>query len=211
MTHILVFGDSTTYGCWDKQGGWVQRIRSKLDQKNSTLGKQCILVYNLGISGDTTVGYVKRFENETILRLDDEEENIFIISGGENDTLYLIKKKKNWVSLKKYKQNIRKLIRMARRHSTKIVFTGLSPADQSKVDPIPWLKTGAYRNTYIGRYNEAMKKICAEEKVPFLNFYSKLNNKAFISTLEDGVHPLDKGHAMMEKIVWSFLKKKKWI
>jgi lysophospholipase L1-like esterase len=62
----------------------------------------------------------------------------------------------------------------------------------------------------MNRYNEAMKAICAKEKVPFLNFYSKLNNKTFISTLEDGIHPLDKGHAMMEKIVWSFLKKKKW-
>jgi lysophospholipase L1-like esterase len=208
MTHILVFGDSTTYGCWDKQGGWVQRIRAKLDKKNSTMGKQCILVYNLGISGDTTTGYVKRFQNEVPIRLDKEEENIFIISGGGNDTLYMPKKKKHWVSLKKYKQNIRTLIKMARRHSNKIVFTGLSPADQTKVDPIPWHKNGAYRNTYIARYNEAMKKICAEEKVPFLNFYSKLNNKTFISTLKDGVHPLDKGHGMMERIVWSFLKKK---
>lgn len=211
MTHILVFGDSITLGCWDKQGGWVQRIRAKLDQRNSTIGKQCILVYNQGISGDTTEGYVKRFESETILRLDSEEENIFIISGGENDASFILKSKKNRIPLKRFKRNVQKLIQLSRKHSTKIVFTGLCPADQSKTDPIPWYPTEAYRNSHMNRYNEAMKDICAKEKVPFLNFYSKLNTKPFISTLEDGIHPLDRGHVMMEKIVWNFLKKKKWV
>jgi lysophospholipase L1-like esterase len=71
------------------------------------------LVYNQGISGDTTEGYVKRFENETTLRLDDEEENIFIISGGENDASFILKSKKNRVSLKRFKRNVQKLIELS--------------------------------------------------------------------------------------------------
>jgi len=27
MVNILVFGDSITYGAWDEEGGWVQRLR----------------------------------------------------------------------------------------------------------------------------------------------------------------------------------------
>ncbi len=33
MTRILVFGPSTTYGAWDIEGGWVQRLRRYLDEK----------------------------------------------------------------------------------------------------------------------------------------------------------------------------------
>ena len=33
MTFILVFGTSTTYGAWDSEGGWVQRLTKYLDNK----------------------------------------------------------------------------------------------------------------------------------------------------------------------------------
>ena len=36
MTCLLVFGDSITYGAWDLEGGWVQRLRSFIDKKNLT-------------------------------------------------------------------------------------------------------------------------------------------------------------------------------
>ena len=212
MSHIIVFGDSITLGCWDSKGGWVQRIRARLDKKNGSLpGKPCVLVYNLGISGDTTAGKVKRFSFEIESRLDKEEGNIILFSGGDNDSSYILKTKKNRVPLPRFKRNVRRLIAMARKYSTRIAFTGPPPSNFSILDPIPWYTSEAYRETHVRRYNDALKKICAQEKIPFLNFYSKLNNSAYISSLEDGIHPLDKGHAMVEKIVWSFLKKKKWI
>ena len=36
MGRILIFGDSITYGAWDKEGGWVQRLRKFLDERNLT-------------------------------------------------------------------------------------------------------------------------------------------------------------------------------
>ena len=53
MTLILVFGTSSTYGCWDEEGGWVQRLRKHLDKKQLTDKDSDLyyLVYNLGISG----------------------------------------------------------------------------------------------------------------------------------------------------------------
>ena len=212
MTHILVFGDSTTYGAWDKKGGWVSRIRQRLDQKNIPSNKY-LLIYNLGISGGTTTGLVKRFESETKIRLDDDptEQNIFIFSGGGNDAIWLHKKKQNKVVLSTYKRNIHRLIKMTRKYSDKMVFLGLKPCDESKVDPIPWYPQGSYRIKQFEKYNDALKKICAEENVYFVNAFTKLNNKKFISTLSDGIHPRDGGHQMMEKIVWDALKKKNWI
>lgn len=210
MTHIIVFGDSTTYGAWDTQGGWVQRMRAKLDQKNVT-GKHYFLVYNLGISGDTSKGMLKRFEQELVVRLDDEGENIVIISGGGNDALYSRKTKKHWVEIPAFKRNYTKMIAIARKYTKHIIVTGVEPCDETKTDPVPWEPTVSYLEKHIERYNEAIRKVCEKEKIPFLNFYGKLNNKKFISTLEDGIHPRDKGQQMMEKIVWDAMKKKGWI
>jgi lysophospholipase L1-like esterase len=210
MTHILIFGDSTTYGTWDSQGGWVARIRKRLDAKNIPKGKY-VLVYNMGVSGGTTTQLVKRFESETQARLDDEEENIFIFAGGGNDAMWITKKKKNHVPLPTFKRNIQRTIRLARQYSDKIIILGIKPCDEAKTTPIPWYPTGSYRLKQFEKYNNILKKNCAEEKIPFINSFAKLNNKKFIATLEDGIHPNDRGHQMMEKIVWSALKKKKWI
>ena len=49
MTQILVFGTSTTYGCWDIEGGWVQRLRKYLDEKQLDDPELYYIVYNLGI------------------------------------------------------------------------------------------------------------------------------------------------------------------
>ena len=32
MDKILIFGDSICYGKWDKEGGWVTRLRKYIDQ-----------------------------------------------------------------------------------------------------------------------------------------------------------------------------------
>jgi len=109
--HILVFGDSITYGAWDERGGWAQRLREYIDKKNlHDKGFYC-LVYNLGISGDTTKEILSRFENETKSRLEDEKDHIFIFSIGTNDCLLLNKEKKMQVEEKQFERNIGKIIR----------------------------------------------------------------------------------------------------
>ena len=210
MAHIIVFGDSTTYGAWDSQGGWVQRMREKLDVKNIQ-GKHYFLIYNLGISGDTSKGMLKRFEHELIPRLDDAGENIVIISGGGNDALYSRKTKKHWVEIPAFKRNYARMIAIARKHTQKIIVTGVEPCDETKTDPVPWEPTVSYLEKHIERYNEALKSVCEKENVQFLNFFGKLNNKKFIATLGDGIHPNDKRQQMMEKIVWDAMKGKGWI
>ena len=51
---IIVFGDSIAYGAWDKEGGWVQRLRKILDVKTLSNPDQFYLVYNLSIDGADT-------------------------------------------------------------------------------------------------------------------------------------------------------------
>ena len=84
MTNILVFGASITWGAWDREGGWVQRLRNFVDEKNISNPDYDRMIYNLGISGDTTENLLSRLENEVKTRLS-EEETIIIFSIGTND------------------------------------------------------------------------------------------------------------------------------
>ena len=52
MVQILIFGDSIAWGAWDKEGGWVQRLRKLIDEKNLSDPEFYCLVYNLGVSGN---------------------------------------------------------------------------------------------------------------------------------------------------------------
>ncbi len=47
------------------------------------------MIYNVGVSGDTSELVLERFENEIKARLSDEGEDIIIISIGINDSVYL--------------------------------------------------------------------------------------------------------------------------
>lgn len=80
MANILVFGASTTYGAWDLEGGWIARLRKWIDEKNIKEKKYIdysgiSLIYNLGISDETTKDLIKRFKSDTEPRL--WENNIF--------------------------------------------------------------------------------------------------------------------------------------
>src|SRR3989338_9595652 len=106
MVQILIFGDSITYGAWDIEGGWVQRLRKYLDKKviNSNY-EEYYITYNLGISGDISGDIIKRFKKETEDRLNDKEHNesvIFIFAIGTNDCLFINKTKKLNCSKEKY-------------------------------------------------------------------------------------------------------------
>src|SRR5690606_32296611 len=90
-------------------------------------------VYNLGISGDTSVDILERFERETKARIKEEKETIFIFQDGGNDAMYLMKEKRNQVSPEEFRSNVAKLTMAASNFSGKIVWLGLRPVDEKKV------------------------------------------------------------------------------
>ncbi len=159
---ILVFGASTTYGAWDREGGWVQRLRKLLDEK--TLADEgYFLIYNLGVSGDDTEDLLKRFKSETKPRLKEQEETAFIFEIGINDSQFVHSQNNLRVPPEKFKNNIQTLIDTAKRFSPKIIFVGLAPVDESKTTPIPWHTDASYKNEYIQKYDEIIKKACEKK------------------------------------------------
>lgn len=154
--NILVFGDSITYGAWDKEkGGWVNRLRLALENDDSN---NYYTIFNLGISGDVTESIKNRFDNECKIRFNKNDNTIIIFSIGINDTQNI--KNKYRVSLETFRNNITNLINSAKKYTDNILFIGLLKVDESKVTPLPWDKEKSYLNTKIINFDKELKNIC---------------------------------------------------
>jgi len=211
MTQILAFGDSITYGACDKEGGWVTRLRKFLDIKNISLPKSDFTIYNLGVSGDTAEDLLERFEFETKQRSKENEETIFIFAIGVNDSQFIHSQNGLRFSPQKFQDNIQKLVKIAKKFSSKIIFVGLFPVDESKTNPTPWNKDKSYKNKDVQKNNEIIKTICKENDINFVEIYDRLTKVNYKSLLEDGLHPNSKGHEKIFEIVKDQLIKNKII
>jgi lysophospholipase L1-like esterase len=202
MTQILVFGSSTTYGAWDIEGGWVQRLRKWLDKiVIDSNYKEYHIVYNLGIDGDTSSGLLKRFEQEAKPRIWPDEDTVLIFSIGANDTVWDNKTKKTEISPAEFKKNLEELVKLAKKYTKKIVFVGSKPIDESKVNPIPWLPGKSYKKKYIKQFDEISKKVFEGNNLPFIDLYDRLESEGFLKMLADGIHPNSEGHKKIFEIV----------
>ena len=201
--NIIVFGASQVYGFNDwKNGGWVQLLKSYVE-KNSNFDD---IVYNLGISGDTSTGILRRFEKEMKPRLEIDGRNIIIISAGINDSQYSHgNKKKVRTPEYRYKKNIKKIIKVARKYAKNVFFVGIIPVDDKKVQPIPWAPDKSYAHDICKHYSKAAKGVCKRERVPFLDLFSILSEINYKKLLDDGLHPTSKGHKIIFKHVLKFL------
>lgn len=184
--NILVFGDSITYGAWDKEkGGWVNRLRLALENDDSN---SYYTIFNLGISGDVTESIKNRFDNECKIRFNKNDNTIIIFSIGINDTQNV--KDEDRVSLETFRNNIITLINSAKKYTDNILFIGLTKVDESKVTPLPWDKEKGYLNTKIINFDKELKNICLENNVDYLYIYDLLE----LEELFDGLHPNNVGH-----------------
>lgn len=209
MAKILIFGDSIVHGAWDiDKGGWVQRIKSFLDEETLSESEDEHIIYNLGVCGNTTEDLLERFEFETKQRLkEDGEELMFIFAIGVNDSQFIHSKNNLRFSPEEYKDNLDKLLNLAKKFSSKIIFIGLSPVDETKT--IPWDTDKSYKNEYIRKFNGVLRTFCEENNIYFIEILEKLVKENYQNLLGDGLHPNSKGHKkIFEAIKKSLIKNK---
>ncbi len=206
MAQIFIFGDSIAYGHYDKESGWTARLRKFLDAFEPDLHN----VYSLGVPVDeSTKEVLKRFGSETQARQGSKKENFIIFAIGANDTQFINSKNSTRTSLEEFRKNICKLIDMAQKFSSKILFVGLTPVDESKVNPIPWAKDKSHKNKHVSMFNDAIRSICAENNIYFIDLFEKLAKTEYKNLIEDGVHPNSNGHRKIFEIIKQFLLKNK--
>lgn len=201
---ILVFGDSIAWGAYDKEyGGWVERLKLYFWDRG-------VFVYNLGIESQTSKDLLGRFENELKERIYGQSPSEFgydltiIFEIGKNDSIFNKTKNNCWVNVDDFRSNIKKLINLSMKYSSKIFFIGLAKVDETKT--IPWEENGdSYCNENLEAYSDVIEKVCKENKVNFIAIKNNLNKE----DLSDGLHPNAKGHEKIFKKVHDELNKLK--
>ncbi|MGA3020444.1 MAG: GDSL-type esterase/lipase family protein [Candidatus Micrarchaeales archaeon] len=210
---IFVFGDSTTYGAWDRGGGWTTRLKLALAQK--IVKKEQVksdysigMIYELGVDSDSTSELLDRFENELRARIAllAGEEVLVIFQIGTNDACRLNKKKFERTDTKTFEANINKLIAKSKSIANHTAFLGLIPVDEKKTDPVYWNDEHSFLNKNILAYNSIISRACEKKGVIFIDLYSKFVRSGYTRLLFDGLHPNSSGHEKIFKTVYSRLK-----
>jgi len=200
MVKILVFGDSISWGAFDvEKGGWVERLKMFYFKSFKDRG---ISVYNFSISGDTTRNVLRRMEAEiNNICPNENEELILMFPIGSNDALYINNKENFEVPIEEFCENVSKIIEIASKFSSKIIFPSFCMVNESC--SMPWkdcIDCDLYwENVELERYQDEMFRICYERNIPVIDVWNLLVD----SDLPDGVHPNEKGH---EKIYLQVLR-----
>lgn len=187
---IVAFGSSTLFGVADPQyGGYIGWLKKWHEQKNIHNK-----TYNLGISGQTTTDMLKRFENEVSIR----KPQLIIFNAGSNDSRRIgTANSPNQVSLAKFKDNLKKIIRIGKSLAN-FIFISINPIDDSKTAPLSyWHHNDYYYFLEDSRkYREVEKELCIKEKIRYIDIFNQwLTNKNYTQFLyKDGLHPNSRGH-----------------
>lgn len=179
--NICIFGDSIVWGAADSEkGGWVERLKIDFAEHYDAI------IYNLGISGETTEELLERVEDESRVR----EPNIMIFAIGINDSQFIPSTNSNRISVDNFKINLEKLYNIAKKFTSKIIFVGLTLVDEVKTTPIPWDTNKTYINENIKQFDQCIKVFCSEKNLKFI----EMNNVLKSEDLADGLHPNSRGH-----------------
>ena len=204
MIYGLFFGDSITYGEYDGVfGGWVDILKRYALQKYNEGNTNELILFNLGIGGETTEGLVKRIPHEMKAR-NSTDGNIIFLGYGANDLA--IKDGNQLVNPEQFKTNIETAVQNAKQYSKDIYLVSILPISEnidSKVSPTGKVRT----NEDVLIYNQILKNIATENSLNYIDFHSAFLQDKEILLSKDGVHPNEKGYGMMAEIAIPIIEK----
>ncbi|MDV7699561.1 GDSL-type esterase/lipase family protein [Chryseobacterium soli] len=199
----LFFGDSITYGEYDGVfGGWVDILKRYALQKFHE-GSDELILFNLGIGGESTEGLLKRMPHELSAR-NAADGNIVFIGYGANDLA--VKDGEQIVDPEKFRNNIKTAVEYAKQFSSDIYLVSILPFSQ-KVDGVVAASGKLRINEDVIRYNQILQHIATENSLVYIDFYTAFLEDKEILLFEDGVHPNEKGYGMMAEIAIPIIEK----
>ncbi|MEY8760351.1 SGNH/GDSL hydrolase family protein [Chryseobacterium tongliaoense] len=199
----LFFGDSITYGEYDGVfGGWVDILKRYALQKFHE-GSDELILFNLGIGGETTNGLVKRIPHELSAR-NSAEGNIVFIGYGANDLA--IKDGIQMVNPEQFKNNIQSAVQTAKQYADDIYLVSILPFSE-KINGVVTASGKLRISEDVLRYNQILQNISAENSLKYIDFYSAFSEDKEILLSDDGVHPNEKGYGMMAEIAMPIIEK----
>jgi acyl-CoA thioesterase I len=182
LPRVVFIGDSITYG-WPGLG------------PNGSFKN--IAVVNRGITSQLTAQMLLRFRQDVI----DLHPQVVVILGGSNDLEFLMPP-----AVPIVQSNLASMAQLARANGIATVVSSIPPVSDYEldVDHRPALRTKTHPPEQIREINDWMKKFASERGCIYLDYYSSLvDEKGFFKKgySLDGLHPNDRGYAIMEKLL----------
>ena len=156
------------------------------------------LYINKGISGQTTIQMLKRFQTDVI----NQNPYSVIILAGIND----IAQNTGPITVNEIAENIIKMSELATEKNINVIICSLLPANKFmwnlSINP-------TYKVIYL---NSLLKKYCKENNIVFVDYYSEMTDwggglkTSQYTSKYDLVHPNKKGYEKMEEILLNILK-----
>ena len=194
---VLVFGDSITYGAWDTEAGWVERIKKEAHRQTvESRGSNKLQVINLGIGGDSSTKILKRMPAEIEARYSANWPFVLVITFGANDERSIDGKIET--PMEQFESNVKGIINLAKQHSDKILFLGIPPIAK----PVVEFKGQEYSDERVKQYEQRMQDIVEESGLPFVPIRPVFEQAGLdrLYTYDD-IHPNDAGHQLIAGIV----------
>ncbi len=203
--NIIVFGTSIAQGFDDtEKGGWVNRLFLEYGPRVAEQNHNDYhAVFNLGVSGDTSDGIVKRLEHELYFRA--EDKNLIIFETGGNDSVRNLETNECQVPIDRFKENCERMIGITKPFGT-IVFLGLYDSDESQLNPMPWYEGHAALDADGDLYDKALQELVREHGVHFVPMQGLFGERVAELTY-DGDHPNAEGHRLIFERVKQSLEK----
>ncbi|MFQ3275183.1 MAG: acyl-CoA thioesterase-1 [Candidatus Nanohaloarchaea archaeon] len=207
MVQVFGFGHSVTYGFWDKEGGWIQRLRKYLDERALEEQDEELVsdVYNLGVSGEDSGDLLERFEAEFEARAWEESDQVILVQIGANDIQFLKEQQEIRVSEDDYRRNIRELLDTAEDLADEVLV--ISDFYISIEGEIPYAPEKKVSDERLENYMSIQKQVCQKKNVSHIDIRDEFKPGKAKEMLEDGLHPNSDGHERIFEIVRERLEK----
>jgi lysophospholipase L1-like esterase len=201
MVQIFAFGHSITYGYWDTEGGWVQRLRKYLDERALEEQDEELVseVYNLGVPGEDSGGLLERIEEEFEVREWEEAEQIILFQIGANDTQFLKEQQEIRVTEESYRRNMKELLDTAKGLADEVLV--VSDFYISIEGEIPYAPEKKMSDERIEEYMSIQKQVCREKGIPRIDLRDEFKPSKAKEMLEDGLHPNSEGHEQIFEVM----------
>lgn len=176
-TKILFLGDSLTFGYGIKQEyAYPTLLQKKFDEE-----KIEVEVINAGISGSTTASGPSRLK--WFLK---NKPDLLFLALGANDGL-------RGLELNHTKKNLEDVIKLAKENNIKVLLAGM-------------ILPPNYGKKYQEDFEKIFKELASSYKLPFFPFLLKDVGGKKELNIADGIHPNEKGHAIIANNLYPFLK-----
>lgn len=202
---IVCLGDSTTA----YRPGAIRQVTSdRIDSALQKAGSR-LVVLNRGVGGNTTSEGLARLQAD-IPKLN---ARLVVVQFGINDSAIDVWRKPpaktSRVSLDRYQENLRQIVKLARSHGAAVILMTANPLrwipktrEMYGKPPYDVNTEDGFERPTLVKYNEVVRKLAKELNVPLVDVHEAYLKHAadkgmtVDSLLLDGMHPNDAGHAV---------------